>query len=121
MQEAPPKQRDSKQDLPAWYAAAHDVRDGTGPRRFILAHGVELGLVAAAGGPGPVKVVGQKVDGVEVLGGAVEVDVLQDVLVGGEGSGHNVAVLGHVDAHGGQEGQEVAALLRVGGIFPDDW
>lgn len=120
VKEAAPKEWNSKQDLLAGHTRGHQVPHTRVARWLVLAHRVQLGMVATLVSPLAEEVVGYEVDRVEILGRLSQVDILQDSFHGREGGSEQVAVFGKVDADRCDQGEEVVSLLWGARVFPND-
>lgn len=78
-------------------------------------------MVATLGRPRPVEVVGIQVESIDVVGAPVQVDVLQDLSRGREGSSNQKTVLWKMDTGCRQQSQKVGTLSRRAWVFPDNW
>ncbi len=121
VEEAAAEERDPQQNFLARYSGRHEVLDARIARRLALGRGVELGVVAALVGPLAVEVVGHQVEGVEIVGRLLQVNVLEDGLRGWESGGEKIVLLGEVDADRCDQGEEIVALLRSAGVLPNNY
>ncbi len=120
VKEAASKERNSKQDLLAGHPRGHQVPHARVARWLVLAHRVQLGMVATLVRPLAEEVVGYEVDRVKILGRLSQVDVLQDRFHSREGDSEQVAVFRKMDANRCDQGEEVVSLLWGAGVFPNN-
>lgn len=111
---------DAQQNLLCGHPVGHQVLHGRRARGFVFADGVKLRVVAAAGGPGPVQVVGGEVDEVDAVGDLPQVKDGQSVGTAGQRGREIVTVLAKVHADLSQQGYKVGGLLGVGWVDPVD-
>lgn len=121
VEETSPEEGNSQEYFLPGNAGRHHELDSRTARRLILVRWIELRMVATLGRPRPVEVVGIQVESIDVFGAPVQVDVLQDLSRGGEGSSNQKTVLWKMDTGCRQQSQKVGTLSRCAWVFPDNW
>jgi hypothetical protein len=121
VEEASPEEGDSQEYLLPRNPGRHHELDSRSARRLVLVHRIELRMVATLGCPRTVEVVGIQVESIEVFGASAQVDVLENLSRGGEGSSNQKTVLWKMDPGCRQQSQKVSTLSRGAWVLPDNW